>query len=172
MIAQLGLDDARALENLVISAIYAGLLSGQLDPANARVAISSVSPLRDLSPNSLPALHATLKAWSARCGETLAKLEEELAMNKRQIREHNVEKTKHDKHFEELLDAYARTNGATDSGSAAGTRSKASLMSSMAQFGSKRGSQEAMMGGVDDMDVDIEEQDMRKGNKMPKMKGR
>lgn len=74
----LGLPSARALEDLVISAIYAELLSAQLDPFNQTVHVSSVSPLRDLAPNSIPGMLSTLKNWSDRCTTTLADLETQI----------------------------------------------------------------------------------------------
>src|SRR5277367_3691067 len=54
LMRELGITSTRDLENLVISAIYAGLLSGTLDPHRQRVSISSISPLRDVSPSSIP----------------------------------------------------------------------------------------------------------------------
>lgn len=75
----LGLPDARAVENLVISAIYAGLVEAQLDPRHQTVQVSSVSPLRDLAPNSIPDMLTALRTWSGRCTSTLADLEAQVA---------------------------------------------------------------------------------------------
>ncbi|KAI2641031.1 PCI domain-containing protein [Xylaria nigripes] len=75
----LSLPDTRAVENLVISAIYAGLVDAQLDPRNRTVYISSVSPLRDLAPGSIPPIFNTLRAWSERCTSTLEDLEAQIA---------------------------------------------------------------------------------------------
>lgn len=75
----LGLPDARAVEELVISAVYADLLAAQLDPRNQIVLVSSVSPLRDLAPNSIPSMLSSLQAWSSRCTSTLADLEAQIA---------------------------------------------------------------------------------------------
>ncbi|KAI1871988.1 uncharacterized protein JN550_004191 [Neoarthrinium moseri] len=75
----LGLSDSRAVEELVISAIYADLISAQLDPRNQAVHVSSVSPLRDLAPGSIPSVLASLQAWSSRCTSTLADLESQIA---------------------------------------------------------------------------------------------
>lgn len=43
------------------------------------VAISSVAPLRDLSPQSVPGMVATLQAWNDRCTTTLKSLEQQIA---------------------------------------------------------------------------------------------
>ncbi|KAI0391481.1 PCI domain-containing protein [Xylariaceae sp. FL0594] len=75
----LGLHDARAVEDLVISAIYAGLVDAQLDPHNNAVHISSVSPLRDLAPGSVPPMLQSLCLWSERCTSALEDLEAQIA---------------------------------------------------------------------------------------------
>ncbi|KAG9200703.1 hypothetical protein G6514_006723 [Epicoccum nigrum] len=71
----LDLPSPRALEELITSAIYAGLLAATLDPARSLVSVTSLAPLRDLAPGSLPALQETLSAWSRRCDLALADLE-------------------------------------------------------------------------------------------------
>lgn len=63
----------------MISTIYAGLVAGTLDPYHQTVNLSSVSPLRDLPPNSIPSMINTLQAWSSRCTNTLASLEAQIA---------------------------------------------------------------------------------------------
>lgn len=75
----LGLADARAVEDLVVGAVYADLLSARLDPRRAAVHVSGVSPLRDLAPDSGPAVLGALRAWSGRCAGTLAGLEAQVA---------------------------------------------------------------------------------------------
>ena len=74
----MGLETQRELEDLVISAIYAGLVSGTLDPYHRVVCLSSVSPLRDLPPASIPSMLRTMDAWSSRCVSTLAELEKQI----------------------------------------------------------------------------------------------
>ncbi|CZR55190.1 related to ACOB protein [Phialocephala subalpina] len=79
LLGHLGLETTRELEDLVISAIYAGLLNATLDPYHKLVAVSSVAPLRDLPPNSIPQMLSTLSEWSTRCVSTLADLERQIA---------------------------------------------------------------------------------------------
>lgn len=79
LISALGLSTDRELEDLVISAIYAGLVEGTLDPYNRLVLLSAVSPLRDSAPNSIPSIITTLSTWSARCTTTLADLDAQIA---------------------------------------------------------------------------------------------
>ncbi|KAJ9658194.1 hypothetical protein H2201_007867, partial [Coniosporium apollinis] len=83
----LSLPSARSLESLVTQAIYAGLVTCTLDPAHNSIAITSVAPLRDLAPGSIPALSATLEAWSARCEDALQALEAESEGARRGARE-------------------------------------------------------------------------------------
>ncbi|RKF57699.1 COP9 signalosome complex subunit 7a [Erysiphe neolycopersici] len=71
----LGLETHRELESLVISVIYAGLVECTLDPYNKRVIVASISPLRDLEPNSMPSMIKALDEWSSRCSSTLTDLE-------------------------------------------------------------------------------------------------
>lgn len=74
----LGLSSARELEELVITAMYAGLLHATLDPANEAVQVTSVAPLRDLQPDAIPAMVQALRNWSERCDSTLGDLEAQI----------------------------------------------------------------------------------------------
>lgn len=65
----------RALEDLVISAMYAGLIDGSLDPRRRCVRVHSVAPLRDLAPGAVPSMAGALRAWSERCAFALEDLE-------------------------------------------------------------------------------------------------
>ncbi|KAK4463145.1 hypothetical protein QBC42DRAFT_266466 [Cladorrhinum samala] len=70
----LDLPSRQALEELVISAIYAGLLKAQLNPKASLVQINSVSSLRDVAPTAIDGLLSSLQAWSDRCDATLTSL--------------------------------------------------------------------------------------------------
>lgn len=76
--AALGLSSARQLEDLVITAVYQGLLHATLDPARQAVQVTRVAPLRDLKPGSIPGMTAALNAWSDRCTTALADLEAQI----------------------------------------------------------------------------------------------
>ncbi|CAK7221719.1 hypothetical protein SCUCBS95973_004595 [Sporothrix curviconia] len=75
----LRLTDASQLETLVMAAVYAGLVTGTLDPAHQVVRIGAVAPLRDPAPDAIPKLHTALNNWSQRCETTLAELDEQIA---------------------------------------------------------------------------------------------
>ncbi|KAG5949280.1 hypothetical protein E4U53_005932 [Claviceps sorghi] len=72
---ELGLSSAREVEELVITAIYAGLVQGTLDPENKTVQLTSLAPLRDLEPGCIPDMIAALNHWSDKCTSTLSDLE-------------------------------------------------------------------------------------------------
>ncbi|RKF79369.1 COP9 signalosome complex subunit 7a [Golovinomyces cichoracearum] len=78
LMSNLGLNTQQELENLVISVIYAGLMECTLDPYNRRVIVTSISPLRDLEPNSALTMLKTLDEWSVRCQSTLTYLEKQI----------------------------------------------------------------------------------------------
>lgn len=72
--AALDLPTRQALEELVISAIYAGLLNAQLNPKASLVQINSVAPLRDVAPTAIGGLLSSLQSWAGRCESTLQSL--------------------------------------------------------------------------------------------------
>ncbi|PFH57276.1 hypothetical protein XA68_15285 [Ophiocordyceps unilateralis] len=75
----LGLASARQLENLVIKAVYQGLLHATLDPARQTVRVTRVAPLRDVQPGSIPEIIAALNSWALRCSSTLVDIEAQMA---------------------------------------------------------------------------------------------
>ncbi|KAL2165373.1 hypothetical protein VTH06DRAFT_671 [Thermothelomyces fergusii] len=75
----LDLPSRQALEELVISAIYAGLIKAQLNPKASRVQIDSVSPLRDVAPAAVGSLLSSLRALAGRCDATLESLSCQMA---------------------------------------------------------------------------------------------
>lgn len=79
LIRHLELSSARELEELVISAIYAGLIEGQLDPANEMVQINTVAALRDVPARGVGGLLSSLQGWAGRCEATLQELEATMA---------------------------------------------------------------------------------------------
>lgn len=97
----LGLSSTREIETLIITAIYAGLLDATLDPARQAVQVTSVAPLRDLSPGSVPHMIAALDNWSDRCTSTLSDLEAHV----RNIRANAATRTKEKRLAAEKLKA-------------------------------------------------------------------
>lgn len=107
----LDLPTARALEELITTAIYTGLLTATLDPANSRISVTSVAPLRDLRPGSLPALRSTLQAWSRRCDSALADLEAQVAKVKKEAVDREKVRRKKERALEVVIQANEEKNG-------------------------------------------------------------
>lgn len=94
LLAALDLPSPAALEQLLTTAIYADLLSATLDPANARVQVTSIAPLRDLPPAAIPQLLSVLDTWEARCVEALGELEEKARVVRREAVDREKQKRK------------------------------------------------------------------------------
>lgn len=149
LVQQLGINSTRELENLVISAIYAGLLTGTLDPHHQRVNISSVAPLRDVAPTSIPNLIVTLKEWSSRCSSTLSSLESQI--NK--IREDAARRHKEETEWAANVEKMIEKEGTVVKDGGAGKK----LGAGAGRKGEKRG---FFGGGVkDEGDMDIDDDD-------------
>lgn len=103
LIQLLGLNGIKELEALVISAIYAGLLTATLDPSNELVCVSSVAPLRDVNPEHIPALMDTLQEWSGRCSTTLSSLEKQIAMIKTEALRRHKEELEWNNYVEDMV---------------------------------------------------------------------
>ncbi|KAI1279359.1 PCI domain-containing protein [Xylaria sp. FL0933] len=162
----LSLHDARAVENLVISAIYAGLVDAQLDPRNGIVRISSVSPLRDLAPGSTPSTLNSLREWSERCNSTLDDLEAQIASIKEAAaKRHN------DKKFwaEQTAKLVEEEKAAAEQGPYTSQRHGLFLNRALARMQGQRfgkrgsGSLEASADDDEAMDVDDDEYDDGEG---------
>ncbi|KAH6669944.1 hypothetical protein B0J14DRAFT_108439 [Halenospora varia] len=157
LLEKLGLDNARELEDLVISAIYASLITGTLDPYHQLVTVSSVAPLRDLPPNSIPSMINTLNEWSLRCVGTLGDLEKQIAGIKADaLRRHKDEK-EWSAHMEKLMEVKEKGDGKEEGSSKSG-----SLFSALGKRlggGGKRGGGTFDEGDDEDMEVDEDEDD-------------
>lgn len=77
LLSELSLPNAAALEALITQSIYASLLIARLSPTSHPpiVHTTSVAPLRDLRPLSLPEYVNVMAVWEARCGSVISSLE-------------------------------------------------------------------------------------------------
>lgn len=160
LLQALALETARELEDLVISAIYAGLVAGTLDPYNQVVNLSSVSPLRDLPPNSIPAMLNTLNDWSSRCVSTLADLERQIATVKADAMKRHKEEQEWTLQVEKLIDGKAGKKEEEGSG----------FFSNVGRKLGGGGTSKREMEDGDDMDLDDEDGDSgeRRGSRSKK----
>ncbi|KAL8944109.1 MAG: hypothetical protein Q9211_000700 [Gyalolechia sp. 1 TL-2023] len=100
LLQALSLPSVRTLEDLVISSIYAGLLSAKLNTQSQRVDVSSVSPLRDLRPGSIPTLISALDSWNSRCVSVLDDLENQV----REVKQKALTRRKKEERDEAAVD--------------------------------------------------------------------
>ena len=84
--------------------MYADLLRAQLDPRRQAVHVSSVSPLRDLAPDSVPDILGQLRDWSGRCSTTLADLEAQVASIRDAAARRHAEKSAREATHARLVD--------------------------------------------------------------------
>lgn len=157
---ELGITDDRTLEELIISAIYAGLLDAQLDARNRTIHISSVSPLRDLAPGAIPAVNDSLNMWSIRCGQTLNDLDAEIAAIRATAAQRHADK----KAWAAVEEKLSKTVRAEDRGDVHG-HGQTNIISRAVQhlrvprYG-KRGSVEANVGDEEDESMDLDDDDL------------
>ncbi|KAH8679953.1 hypothetical protein BGZ60DRAFT_370170 [Tricladium varicosporioides] len=174
LMTALGMSTPRELEDLVISAIYAGLVTATLDPYHQLVVVSSVSPLRDLQPNSIPAMISTLDEWSSRCSSTLLDLEKQIATIKASALRRQREEDEWNKEVEKLLEEKLEKEGGHHGGLQGGGKGSVNIGGMLSSMGRRLGGGAASkrgMGamGVDDgeegdsMEVDDEDEDMTGG---------
>ena len=73
----------RELEDLLIDCIYQGLLSGRLDQKEGHLEVFSCAG-RDVHPEEVPRMAATLVEWQRHAGELMAEVSTQIASFKRQ----------------------------------------------------------------------------------------
>ncbi|KAI9771141.1 MAG: hypothetical protein M1840_002492 [Geoglossum simile] len=123
LLSALSLPTTRILEDLIISAIYAGLLTAKLDTHSQRVEVSSVAPLRDIPPNGVPAMQATLLEWESRCDAVLSDIELQIREVRRRAAERKARNREYVRLQAEQLPSKdpVVTHGCFVSGAVAGT---------------------------------------------------
>jgi len=155
---------------LVISAIYAGLLNATLDPYHQLVAVSSVAPLRDLQPNTIPQMLLTLNEWSNRCVTTLADLERQIASIKAEAKRRHKEEEEWAAYVEKLLEVKGDGKGKEKENEEKGA---GGLLSRIGKLGAGAASKRGMDGEDDEaMEVDDEDEEgERRGSRSAKKRG-
>lgn len=120
LLSRLSLPSPRALESLLIASLSNGLLSGTLNPLHQRADISSVAPLRDLPPNSIPSLTATFSAWETRCQNVLADLEARVVAVKQEAKVRAERKRVYEGVREDLIEGVAGGGAEAETGKGKG----------------------------------------------------
>ena len=86
----------RALEDLVISAIYAGLLHAKLDTAKQLVEVSSTAG-RDVAPAEMADMVAILRAWNRQCDDVLQDIDEQMRTVQREAAQKKADRAEYEK---------------------------------------------------------------------------
>ena len=94
------------LESLVTTAIYSSLLTARLSPAATppTINVTSVAPLRDVQPQSLPKMISVLEEWQLRCGNVIGDLEAEIQAVKSNAAKRATREAAHQRLFDEALE--------------------------------------------------------------------
>jgi COP9 signalosome complex subunit 7 len=117
--SSLSLTSPSALEALITEAIYNGLITARLSPTSSppTVHITSVAPLRDLRPNSLPEVLKVLQVWGSRCSGVVGEIEAQIAG----IRSNAAKRKAREMKRQEVVDhAVLSNDGAGDSNAGGG----------------------------------------------------
>lgn len=105
---RLGFEASIDLEHLVTTAIYTNLIEATLNPAERTVLITSVAPLRDLTPGSVKGMLDSLQSWSKRCDSVLMELEAEITNIKALASHKATQQARTDKQFKIALETSER----------------------------------------------------------------
>lgn len=178
LLGNLGLETTRELEDLVISAIYAGLVNATLDPYHKLVAVSSVAPLRDLQPNTIPQMLVTLNEWSNRCISTLGDLERQIASIKAEAKRRHREEEEWASHVEKLIETKGTENAKGKEKDNNHNEEKSfgglgnGLFSRIPKLGAGAASKRGMDGDDEAMEIDDEDDEgERRGSRSAKKRG-
>ncbi|RWA07573.1 hypothetical protein EKO27_g7540 [Xylaria grammica] len=135
-----------------------------LDPRNGVVRVSSVSPLRDLAPGSIPLILNSLREWSGRCTSTLEDLEAQIASIKAAAAKRHSDKKAAAEQSARLVEEEKNAEQGVHSQRQGAMLNRALARIQGQRFG-KRGSGSLEPNADDDeaMDVDEEEPDDGEG---------
>ncbi|KAJ5564629.1 hypothetical protein N7513_000871 [Penicillium frequentans] len=106
LMSALSLSTPGDLEALVTTAIYSSLLTARLSPAATppTINVTSVAPLRDVQPRSLPEMISVLEEWQLRCGDVIGDLEAEIQAVKLNAAKRAAKEAAHQRLFDEALE--------------------------------------------------------------------
>lgn len=142
LLATLDLPSIRALEDLVISAITASLLSAKLDTKHQLIEVSSTAG-RDVAPAEIPAMIATLSNWCSVCEDVL----EDIDAQVKGIQRDAMQRRRHVDEYERVLAAKREALKGEEKGQGKGKR----VISEGADDG---GAARGGWGDDDEMDLD------------------
>lgn len=156
-----------------------------MDPYHQLVAVSSIAPLRDLAPNTIPSMLSTLSEWSTRCTTTLADLEKQIAAIKASAKARHKEEEEWAATVENLISSKAEEgenkkgkgkDKSFDGDKAPGGGFGGGLMGEgglFAKMGTRLGGNASKRGVDEDeaMEIDDEEEDVERRGSRSKKRG-
>jgi COP9 signalosome complex subunit 7 len=151
-------------------------VNATLDPYHQLVAVSSVAPLRDLQPNTIPQMLVTLDEWSNRCVSTLGDLERQIASIKAEAKRRHREEEEWAAHVEKLIETKVneKDKGKEKESSEDKNYSGISsgLFSRIPKLGAGAASKRGMDGDDEAMEIDDDDDDgERRGSRSAKKRG-
>jgi COP9 signalosome complex subunit 7 len=163
LLASLSLPDAASLESLVTQSIYSGLLVARLSPTSNPpvVNVTSVAPLRDLRPQSLPALLQILQTWESRCTSMVNDLEAQITAIRTTATNRNTKARRRQEAVDAAVLSEKPLNDATDGGK--GNTAPRALRSGATKLPSKRNLDQEAEGEEDDLSDDDGRMDLDEG---------
>ena len=107
LLAELELPSIRALEDLVISAIYASLLDAKLDTKAQRIDVVSTAG-RDVAPKDIAEMVTILEAWSRQCEGVLSDLDAQITKVQAEAKQQRDERVEYERALKERREAEAQ----------------------------------------------------------------
>lgn len=163
LLTSLSLPNAAGLESLVTQSIYSGLLVARLSPTSNPpvVNVTSVAPLRDLRPQSLPALLQILQTWESRCTSMVNDLEARITAIRTTATDRDTKARRRQDAVDAAVLSEKPLNDTTDAAKAAA--SQRALRSGASKLPSKRNLDPEAEGEEDELSDDDGRMDLDEG---------
>ncbi|KEF56859.1 uncharacterized protein A1O9_07049 [Exophiala aquamarina CBS 119918] len=163
LLTSLTLPNAASLESLVAQSIYSGLLVARLSPTSNPpvVHVTSVAPLRDLRPQSLPALLQILQTWESRCTSIVTDLEAQITAIRTTATDRNTKARRRQDTVDVAVLSEKPLNETADAAKAAA--SQRALRSGASKLPSKRNLDPDAEGEEDELSDDDGRMDLDEG---------
>ncbi|KAI0045751.1 hypothetical protein FA95DRAFT_1583295 [Auriscalpium vulgare] len=117
LLTALAVPTIRALEDLIIDAIYLDILHGKLDQKHQQFEVEYTVG-RDVPPAALPDLYAALESWSTTTAQTLATLDAKIAL----LADQNVATRARGEEHDRVLNGYLKDLADKKGGGAASNK--------------------------------------------------
>ncbi|XP_064385414.1 COP9 signalosome complex subunit 7b-like [Halichondria panicea] len=110
LLQELDITDLRELEDLIIDAIYAGIIQAKLDQKNSQLQVECFIG-RDIKVESIASMVDKLESWCSNCGNVLSAMEEQMQRANQLKVEGNKERDRHDQDVKQLRQSLKMSGG-------------------------------------------------------------